>query len=96
MSPDTYYLKNYFKNIYVYIIYIRVFGKSPAVLWEVIYIFFSFSSPESLPEVLQAIFWTSHNVYIFSTTVYIGEEETHIAYTSHNDELLLIALPGKW
>ncbi|XP_025073421.1 protein inturned, partial [Pogonomyrmex barbatus] len=30
-----------------------------------------------------------------STTVHIGEEETHIAYTSRDDELLLIALPGK-
>ncbi|XP_018355019.1 PREDICTED: protein inturned isoform X1 [Trachymyrmex septentrionalis] len=30
-----------------------------------------------------------------STTVYIGEEETHIAYTSRENELLLIALPGK-
>ncbi|KYM97363.1 PREDICTED: protein inturned [Cyphomyrmex costatus] len=30
-----------------------------------------------------------------STTVYIGEEETHIAYTSRNDELLLVALPSK-
>ncbi|XP_024887243.1 protein inturned isoform X2 [Temnothorax curvispinosus] len=30
-----------------------------------------------------------------STTVYVGEEEMHIAYTSRDDELLLIALPGK-
>ncbi|XP_011694656.1 PREDICTED: protein inturned [Wasmannia auropunctata] len=30
-----------------------------------------------------------------STTVHIGEEEMHIAYTSRDDELLLIALPGK-
>lgn len=31
-----------------------------------------------------------------STTVHIGEEEMHIVYTSHDDELLLIALPEKW
>ncbi|XP_071571917.1 protein inturned isoform X1 [Temnothorax nylanderi] len=30
-----------------------------------------------------------------STTVHVGEEEMHIAYTSRDDELLLIALPGK-
>ncbi|EFN82858.1 PDZ domain-containing protein 6 [Harpegnathos saltator] len=31
-----------------------------------------------------------------STTVYIGEEKMHIVYTSHDDELLLIALPERW
>ncbi|XP_071626362.1 protein inturned isoform X2 [Temnothorax longispinosus] len=30
-----------------------------------------------------------------STTVHVGEEEMHIAYISRDDELLLIALPGK-
>ncbi|XP_011876832.1 PREDICTED: protein inturned [Vollenhovia emeryi] len=30
-----------------------------------------------------------------SSTIQIGEEEMHIAYTSRDDELLLIALPGK-
>jgi len=40
----------------------------------------------------------SYNVsYTFSsTTVHIGKEEMHIAYTSRDDELLLIALPDKW
>ena len=31
-----------------------------------------------------------------STTVRVNEEETHVVYTSRDDELLLITVPDKW
>lgn len=31
-----------------------------------------------------------------STTIRIGEKETHVVYTSRDDELLLITLPDEW